>query len=188
MLKIIVVLATTFVFAGLLIAHPYTSPSVELASDSPKAKAPAQAQVAASVKVPQTEQAAKPAPQQDALVATNPHPAPVASRPAAPVRPAVQPESQTATVGTLINQAISTITVRPPASTATPAVRQPTYAGTTPAAGKRTDGRHWSQADSQRMKADAIRAQDDAMPGQAGGPVQHRPASTTRHVEYRRGY
>jgi hypothetical protein len=73
---------------------------------------------------------------------------------------------------------------RPTAPVVVPAVRQPAHAA--PAAGKRTDGRHWSQADSQRMKADAVRAQADAMPGQV--VLANRPSSAIRQVEYRRGY
>ena len=199
MLKIIVVLATTFVFAGLLIAHPYTSPSVELASDATKAKAPVQAQVAAPVKVAQTEefsQPTRPAAQQDALVA---QPAPAATRPAAavasrpaPAKPAAQPESQTVDIVSVANEALAALTFRPTTPAAVPAARQPAYATATPA--RRTDGRHWSPADTQRMKADAIRAQSESMPsrtevarpqadamtGQA--PSYYRP----RHVEYDR--
>ncbi len=204
MLKIFVVLATTFVFAGLLIAHPYTSPSVEIASNAPKVKlALAQAPAAAPVRVAEVEQSqqpAGPAPQQDAPVISRPETtapvapvavvAPVTPRPAAPASPAVQPQTQLVAtdVGTIVNQAISMIPVRPTPSPA-PAVRQPAYAGAT-SPGPRNDGRHRSQVDGQRMKADAIRAQDEAMPGhRPTGPVYHRPVTVTRQVEVqRRGY
>jgi hypothetical protein len=200
MLKIIVVLATTFVFAGLLIAHPYTSPSVELASDAIKVKAPVQAQVAAPVRVvaktEEVSQPTRPAAQQDALVA-QPAPAvirpaaPVASRPA-PAKPAAQPESQAVDIVSVANEALAALTFRPTTPAAVPAARQPAYATATPA--RRTDGRHWSPADTHRMKADAVRAQSESMPsrtevarpqadaiaGQA--PSYYRP----RHVEYDR--
>jgi hypothetical protein len=197
MLKIFVVLATTFVFAGLLIAHPSTSPSVEIASDAPKVKL-AQVPAAAPVRVAEVEQSQQPAALQDAPVISRPETAapvapvavvaPAAPRPVAPVSPAVQPQTQLVAtdVGTIINQVVSTITARPAAPAAAPAVRQPTYAGATPP-GPRNDGRHRSHVDAPRMQADAIRAQDEAMPGhRPTGPVYHRPVTATRQVEVQR--
>jgi hypothetical protein len=55
MLKIITVLATTFLFAGLLIAHPYTSPGVEPAAGLPAklaTTAPAQGVAAEATPAP----------------------------------------------------------------------------------------------------------------------------------------
>lgn len=64
MLKIITVLATTFLFAGLLIAHPYTSPSVD----------PAGATVKVATAAPAQEQAGQQAGQQADQGAAEPPP------------------------------------------------------------------------------------------------------------------
>ncbi len=141
MLKILVVLATTFVFAGLLIAHPYTSPQVELAGAAPKVKqtaqAPAPVPVSAPVKVVQAEQrqqAAKPAIRPDVPVAGGIEATPVAPRPAQPAKRPVQIAGLD--VGFGDNPGISTTKVRP-------AVRQPSSAAANSA--PRNDGRHRSQ-------------------------------------------
>jgi hypothetical protein len=166
MFKIIVVLATTFVFAGLLIAHPYTSPSVETSGAKIAQTAPNPAPAGTEDRVAQAEP--WPAPsrtQQDALVAgpsggnvaaaAAPRPAaePV---PAQPWRPAPTPENRLVV-----------------------AANQAPYAPVRlqPFGRPQADGRHWSQ-----QQADAAPVRIEPTPNPSIRIVFNRPMPIEQRI------
>jgi hypothetical protein len=168
MFKIIVVLATTFVFAGLLIAHPYTSPSVETSgakiahtTPDPAASAGTEDRVAEAESWPAPSKT-----QQDALFAGqsggNVAAAAAAPRPAAepvpaqPWRPAPTQENRPIVAA---NQA-PYVPVRPQ-----------------PVGRPQVDGRHWSQ-----QQADATPVRIEPTPNASIRIVFNRPMPVEQRI------
>jgi hypothetical protein len=172
MFKIIVVLATTFVFAGLLIAHPITSPSVETGGAKTAQAAPNSAAAAPTAdRVAQAEPLPAPSKtQQDALfagpsggnvaAAAAPRPAaepvPVQQVPVQPLRPAPTQENRLVVAG---NQA-PYAPVRPQ-----------------PFARPQADGRHWSQ-----QQADATPVRIEPAPNASIRIVFNRPMPVEQRI------
>jgi hypothetical protein len=149
MLKIITVLATTFLFAGLLIAHPYTSPSTDPAGVPPKVATAAPAQGQPNQGVATAEQS--PAPSKttvaglsggDAATSTA-----VAARPQLdrPVVQSTRPANDNryaapnAGIAGIAGSQMQAPVIAPPPT------RAPTPASLNVSTGPRRDGRHRSQ-------------------------------------------
>ena len=145
MLKILTVLTTTFLFAGLLIAHPYTSPSVDPVGVTAKVatSAPAGGQPNSSV----AAATQSPAPSKMTVAGAS---GGNADTSAVTVRPQLeQPHVQTPrpprdnryaalNAGITGSQTQAPVAVRPP-------TWAPTPANLNAATGPHRDGRHWSQ-------------------------------------------
>jgi hypothetical protein len=200
MLKIIIVLATTFVFAGLLIAHPYTSPAAEPDGAKVAGLAPAGAPAVGQTKDSFAPVAQRPAPsqstaQQDARLAgpnggTADTPAPArpqyeAPRVQAPT-PAVPQENRLAelSLGLSDNQTLSFTLGRPQPTGRAPVLGSAT-APQPAAAAPRTDGRHWSQ-----QPADVAPLRIEPTPPAGIRVVYNRPMPTEEriHLEHKNRY
>jgi len=146
MLKIMTVLATTFLFAGLLIAHPATSPSALPAGVTDKVATSAPAQGQANHSVAGAEQS--PAPSKTIVVGASGGNADTSG--AVAVRPQVeQPRVQSPRPPhdnhyAALNASITGSQVQAPVAVR-PLTGQPKPANVTAATGPRRDGRHWSQ-------------------------------------------
>ncbi len=147
MLKIITVLATTFLFAGLLIAHPYTSPSVDPVGSSAKITTGAPAQIEPDRKASQSVAAERSPPSQTTVAsasggnsdAPGTRPArPQLEQPRLPPGPPYNNRYAALNAGTTGSPQPAAVVVRPPTWGSTPANR-------TGSVGPRRDGRHWPQ-------------------------------------------